>query len=74
MVWAGKLSAEVPLLTVNVTSWPGLVPSALEAVTVKFVSTAVGVPEMRPESVFTERPEASPVALKAVGALVPEIW
>jgi hypothetical protein len=34
------------------------------------VPAAVGVPEIRPEAVFTVRPAGNPVAPKLVGALV----
>jgi hypothetical protein len=37
------------------------------------VPAAVGVPEIKPEVVFTVRPEGNPVAPKLVGELVAEI-
>ena len=38
------------------------------------VPDAVGVPEIRPVEVFTERPEGKPVAPKLVGEFEAVIW
>ena len=47
------------------------VPPALVALMVTlYVPAVVGVPEIKPELVFTDRPAGSPVALKLVGLLV----
>src|SRR5205807_9093725 len=58
------------LLTVNVrVAVP--VPPELVALRVTLeVPAVVGVPEIRPSDVLTERPLGSPVALKLVGLLV----
>ena len=47
------------------------VPPALVALIVTlYVPAVVGVAEIKPELVFTDRPAGSPVALKLVGLLV----
>ena len=47
------------------------VPAALVALNATLdVPAAVGVPEMTPVAVLTERPAGSPVALKLVGLLL----
>jgi len=47
------------------------VPPPLVALSVTVdVPAAVGVPEIRPEAVFTARPAGNPVAPKLVGVLV----
>jgi len=47
------------------------VPPALVALMVTvYVPAVVGVPEIDPVLVFTDRPAGSPVALKLVGLLV----
>ena len=47
------------------------VPPALVALMVTlYVPAVVGVPELKPVLVFTDRPAGSPVALKLVGLLV----
>ena len=38
------------------------------------IAAVVGVPEMRPEPVFTVKPAGNPLALKLVGLLVAVIW
>ena len=51
------------------------VPPLLEALRVTLkVPAAVGVPEIKPEVVFTERPLGSPDAPKTVGELLAVIW
>ena len=50
------------------------VPPPLVAVSVTLeVPAAVGVPEIRPEAVFTTKPAGNPDALKLVGVLVAAI-
>jgi hypothetical protein len=47
------------------------VPALLVALTVAAaVPAVVGVPEIRPVAVFTDRPEGNPVAAKLVGVLL----
>jgi len=51
------------------------VPSLFVALTVTVeVPAAEGVPEIKPELVFTVRPAGKPVALKLVGEFVAVIW
>ena len=52
------------------------VPPAFVAlnVTLKVPAAPVGVPEIKPEAVFTARPAGNPVAPKLVGELVAVIW
>jgi hypothetical protein len=51
------------------------VPPLLVALNVTLaVPAAVGVPEIKPETVFTVRPAGNPVAPKLVGELVAAIW
>ena len=51
------------------------VPVELVALSVMVeVPAAVGVPEISPLEVLTDRPEGSPVAPKLVGELVAMIW
>lgn len=51
------------------------VPPALLALMLTVdVPLRVGVPESKPEVVLTVRPGGRPIALKAVGLLLPVIW
>ena len=51
------------------------VPPALVALMVTlYVPAVVGVPEINPVLVFTDKPAGNPVALKLVGLLVAVIW
>ena len=56
---------------VIVIIWPTLVPVALVAVTVGvYVPSKVGVPEITPVLVSSDKPPGSAVELKLVGLLV----
>jgi hypothetical protein len=51
------------------------VPPLLVALSVTLkVPALVGVPEIKPETIFTARPDGSPDAPKLLGALVAVIW
>ena len=45
-------------------------PELVALIVTLYVPAVVGVPEIKPELVFTDRPAGSPVALKLVGLLV----
>jgi len=45
-------------------------PELVALIATVYVPAVVGVPEIKPELVFTDRPAGSPVALKLVGLLV----
>ena len=45
-------------------------PELVALIVTVYVPAVVGVPEIKPELVFTDRPAGSPVALKLVGLLV----
>lgn len=56
--------------TVKVRVWLPVPPVLLAEIVTVLVPAAVGVPEIRPVPVLTERPAGKPVALKAVGELL----
>ena len=57
-------------LIVKVNAALPVPPELVALIVTLYVPAVVGVPEITPVLVFTDRPAASPVALKLVGLLV----
>jgi len=61
-------------VTVNVRGALPVPPPFIALTVTLEVAAAVGVPEIKPDVVFTVRPAGKPVALKLVGEFVAVIW
>src|SRR5256885_1575199 len=67
---AFTLNAVVVLLIVIVSVAEPVPPAFVALIVTAVMPGVVGVPEIAPVAVFTERPAGSPVALKLVGVLL----
>ena len=57
-------------LIVNVKVAPPVPPALVALIVTLYVPAVVGVPEINPVLVFTDKPAGNPVALKLVGLFV----
>ena len=71
---AALVTTGVPKETVIVSVIVPVPPALLAPIVTLDVPVAVGLPDIRPEAVFTVSPDGSPVALKLVGELLAVIW